>query len=69
MIAKQDEYQNGNKPFAYMLVQCLAVFVYSLGFSLYCLATTASCGSSGSADDSKAWSESKTVLRVIAAAL
>uniref|UniRef100_A0A2M4D8K7 Putative secreted protein n=1 Tax=Anopheles darlingi TaxID=43151 RepID=A0A2M4D8K7_ANODA len=37
-------------------------------FSLYCVATTASCGSSGSAAASSACSDSNTVRSVMAAA-
>lgn len=55
-------------PPAYADVQCLAVWRNKSGCSLNCLATTASCGSSGSAADNKAWRESNTVRRVIAAA-
>ena len=60
---------NVYKPLAYILVQCLAVCQKTLRCSLYCLATTASCGSSGSAADSNACKDSNTVRNVIAAAL
>ena len=53
---------------AYMLVQWRAVLTNMKWLFLYWLATTASCGSSGSAAASRACNESNTVLRVIAAA-
>lgn len=52
-----------------MNVQWRAVCLNISWFSLNCLATTASCGSSGSAAASRAWRERRTVRSVIAAAL
>jgi len=60
---------HAHSPPAYVLAQCRAVFLNISGSSLYCLATTASCGSSGSAADSNACNDSSTVRNVIAAAL
>lgn len=56
-------------PPAYAFVQCFAVNANISWFSLYWDATTASCGSSGSAADKSACNDSRTVLSVIAAAL
>ena len=55
-------------PEAYLLVQCWAVLRNISGRSLYWRATTASCGSSGSAAAIRACRESSTVRSVIAAA-
>jgi hypothetical protein len=55
-------------PLAYEFVQCFAVLQNISKFSLYWEATTASCGSSGSAEAKSACNDNKTVLSVIAAA-
>lgn len=59
-------------PFMYILYKWDPIFLTQIHFSRQrptWLATTASCGSSGSAAASKACSERRTVLSVIAAAL
>ena len=69
MTATACQSRVSDRPPAYVLAQCRAVLLNISGSSLYCLATTASWGSSGSAADSSACSDSSTVLNVIAAAL
>lgn len=53
---------------AYTCAQSRAVCLNISGFCLYWFATTASCGSSGSAAASRACNDNNTVRRVIAAA-
>lgn len=47
-------------------VQYRAVASHAARFVLYCDATSASCGSSGSGADNKAWSDTNAVLTVMA---
>ena len=50
--------------FAYCCVHCLAVRTNSSCSAMYCRATTASCGSFGSGEASRDWTESRAVFSV-----